>query len=293
MTTCVDWDRPDLIFTRHISIGDWTSQGTDADGTRWTLESINWDDTPPVRVSFWPHAGKHGAVDPPGFYGPRVLTFTGAAWAADQYQLAKAKATLRGLAADLNSGVDIVGHMADRDYLVHAKRSADWKITPLQHRGLRYEAQVTCADHRIYSADTHISTATLLDQTGGLNSDLQFPFSFPFSFTPGAGVGVMQVVNAGTTTTDPIIDVYGPGNGLLLSDRASGNYLRITTLAAGQFIRLDTANKAALLMGYQSRRDLLGPGSQWFGLPAGQDTVTFSADVYSTAYAVMTWRDAW
>jgi hypothetical protein len=282
-------------FTRSISIGGWNADGVDSNGTKWVLESLDgWDDSPPVRNTFPHRAGRHGAMWQPGFYGPRVITFTGTAWAPDQYVLAKAKATLRGLGRDLTAGVDIIGHMADGEYLVHAYRSAEIKVAPLKSRGVQFQATFTAPDHRIYSAAQHIVTASLIDQSVNTGGDWKFPSTFPYGFTPGAGAGTMLVTNAGTEPADVTISMYGPGQGLRIAEATSGSALKVAALTADQFVTIDTDDRAVLLMGYQPRRDLLAAGSEWFQIP-GETTTTlsFSADIFSNAYVVVAWRDAW
>jgi hypothetical protein len=278
-----------------LSIGDWSSSGTDAFGVAWDMDNLDgWDDSAPVRVAFPAKGGSDGGTDQRGYYGPRVLTWTGYATAHDVASLAAAKVRLRAAGHDLNVGFDIIGHMPDGDYLVHAKRSDVWKVNMIGATAFQYMAVATCPDSRIYSAALHSITATLVDNSAGVGGAFKFNATFPMGFSgPAAGAGLVSVFNAGSETSYPVIRVSGPGTNLRLADQASGSALTITSLGVGEFVDLDTLNHRVLLMGYQSRRDLLAAGSEWFGLPAGFDTLSFSASAFSSASAAITWRDAY
>lgn len=278
-----------------VTIGSWSSAGTDAYGVKWTTRGMSgFEDTAPVRMSLPDRAGMDGAVDQRGYKSARVVTWQGIAIAPDRLSREAAKQRFRNAAGDLAVGVDVTVHLQDGDYLVHGKQSANatWQVAPFGPNGFQYQAFLTCPDPLLYSAVQHSASASLVNTTGlaGFN----FPATFPLGFSGGGvGPGQMVATNAGTEDTWPTFTINGPGSNLLLSDQASGSYLKISTLNTGEFVVLDPQNRAVLLMGYQSRRDLLASGSDWFTLPPGLDVVTFSAAAFTAATVSMTWRDAY
>jgi hypothetical protein len=278
-----------------VTIGSWTSTGTDAYGVKWTTRGMTgFEDTAPARIAFPDRAGADGGVDQRGFKSSRVLTWQGIAVAPDRLTREAAKHRLRAAAGDLVNGVDVTVHLQDGDYLVHGKQTggAPWQIAPFGPNGFQYQAFLTCPDPLLYSAAQHSASASLLNTTGLMG--FNFPATFPLGFSGGGvGAGQMVATNNGTEATWPLFTITGPGTHLLLSDQASGSYLEISTLNTGEFVVLDPRNKAVLLMGYQSRRDLLESGSDWFTLPSGLDVVTFSAATFTSATVSMTWRDAY
>ncbi len=285
-----------MTVTPSVDIGAWSSSVTDGFGVTWKLRGMSgFEDLAPARVSTPDRAGADGGVDQRGFKSSRVVTFTGQVTAPTRAARAAAKRRLLDAAGDLSAGVDVTVHLDDGDFLIHGKQSpsAPWQIAPFGPFGFQYQASLTCADPLIYSSTLHTASASLIDQSAG-TGQLQFPFNFPFDFGgPGVGVGQMLLTNAGTETTYPMFTINGPGTNLRLDDAASGNYMILTSLGSGQFVTLDTRLHRVLLMGYQPARQLLGPGSEWFGTPPGGSTVVFGASAFTTANVTATWRDAY
>lgn len=278
-----------------IAVADWVSDGTDADGVQWILTDLaGWDDVAATRSEFPVRAGSDGGVDPgPGLLAVRVLTWQGTAVAPDAVTLEGARAKLRLLATRLDGGEPFVlTEPSGASYLTRGRRSDGWHVSRVGEYAFEYQATLTCPDPLIYSATEHAASATLVDTSGG--AAFNFPASFPMGFSGGGvGAGQMVATNSGTEDTWPVFRVDGPGDHLLLSDQASGSFLKISTLGSGEWVSLDPQNRAVLLMGYQSRRDLLESGSEWFSLPPGLDVITFSAAAFTAATVSMTWRDAY
>lgn len=284
-----------MTITPSLTIGAWNSAGVDGAGVLWrTSDMTGFEDTAPVRISFPDNAGADGSVDQQGFKAARVVTWSGKVRAPNRVTRQQAKIQLRAAANDLVNGVDIIAHLDDGDYLLHGKASADWKFAPWGPNGFQYQAVMTCADPLVYSTTLKTASASLIDQSVGTGAK-KYPYSYPYDFGgPGFAAGQMIVNNAGTETTWPMIRIDGPGTNLRLDDQVSGFHLTILSLSAGQFVLLDPRPNvhSVLLMGYQSRRDLLSTDSDWFGIEPGTSSVNFGASAFSSATVSMTWRDA-
>lgn len=280
-----------------IAVGGWASGSVDSDGVDWILEDCQgWDDVTALRFDLADRPGGDGAFDSLALLDTRVITWSGVFIAPDYAALAAGKATLRRVADALTGGTALVlTDSAGNVFTTHGKRSDVWHLTHLAPLAVQYDATVTCPDPLLYGLAEHTAAASLLDTSGGVGGQLRFPFNFPGGFRPGVGAGFMAVGNAGTATAWPQVTFTGPGTGLKLTDAATGRFLKIASLAAGQFVVLDTTPGAhsVLLNGYSARRDLLTYDSDWFGLPPGPDSLSFTASIYSAASVTVSWRDAW
>lgn len=290
------------VVEPQLQIGSWISSGTDAFGVQWHNETITGlFDTPNVRQNFPARAGADGAVPQRGFESPLMVVVAGSALAPDQMSAELAKARFRAASVNRDPttgedlGVDVTIHKVDGDFMIHGKRSDTWPTAPLGGGDVAFSYQMvlTCEDPRVYSAVQKSDSASLIDQSLG-TGQLSFPHNFPFDFGgSGVGAGQLLIANAGAETTYPMFTITGPGTGLRLDDQTSGNYLAITALGSGQFVVLDTRLHRVLLGGIAPSRQLLAPGSEWFGAPPGTNAVVFGANAYTTASVVATWRDAY
>lgn len=283
-----------------FTIGDWaTSTVNDGYGCAWVLEDCTgWDDTPDVRIEFPDRPGGDGAFDAPGNYSARVITLSGTCAAPDAAGRWAAKRRLAQVANDLIGGADLIGYMPDGlAYAAYVKRSSAIKVSNLGLAGFEYEMVLTAPDSRLYSQDS--SSVTVGLPAGGpvVGGAWKFPMTFPYGFAGPAtsGDGVIAAFNSGTEPAWPVFTVTGPGDNITIADPVSGHSLLIPHLDAYQTLTIDTSPSrgSVLLGGTQPRRDLLGPGSQFFPLEPGLILLRFYADTYTVASVTMTWRPAW
>ena len=284
-----------------LQIGDWLSSGVDAFGVQWRNDTFTGlFDTAPVRQAFPDRAGADGGIPQRGFESSKVVTVTGTAVAPDQMSAELAKARFRAASVNRDPmtgedlGVDVTVHKVDGDFVFHGKRSDVWPTVPLDGpAAFKWQLVLTLDDPRLYSATLHSASASLIDQSGGTGQK-SYPYSYPYDFGgSGVGSGQMVLLNDGTEITYQATTITGPGTNLRLDDSASGNYLLVSSLGAGEFVTLDHRLHRVLFMGYAPKRQLLGPGSEWFGIPPGGSVVVFGASTYTSASVSMTWRAAY
>ncbi|MFC0547041.1 phage tail domain-containing protein [Kutzneria chonburiensis] len=173
-------------------------------------------------------------------------------------------------------------------------------------------------DPRLYSvAESTVDTAAPLPPGAGMAFDLGFDLAFSQGATPvrsfasaappGTVVNRAIIANTtGSTSTAPVIEVYGPASGIVVSAPGQNARLEIRDsyqLPAGTFLRIDTRQRSVAWATSpddpgQSLFHLLSPGSLFFDLQPGPNTVVLAAvcppgvdtpDVRMT----VRWHDAW
>jgi len=135
------------------------------------------------------------------------------------------------------------------------------------------------SDPRLYSTPTQSASVT----PPGTGSGFSFPLVFPLSFGGGSVAGVLSLNNEGNIDTKPILTVEGPCTNPSITLASAENSPNLTfelTMAAGDRLVLNTDMKTAT---YFTAGSTIGatrwytraPGSQWFTLPRGLNTIQF------------------
>lgn len=125
-------------------------------------------------------------------------------------------------------------------------------------------------------------------------SGLMYPVTYPVVYSGGgSGSGTAPALNAGTTDVDWSATLTGPLTNPRLALDGSGRFVRVlATVAAGETVVLDSATSSILLNGLAPRPSWFAPGSRWFRLAAGSNSLTFTADAGSGTCLVK-WRSGW
>lgn len=278
----------------------------DCDGPHVVVEFLDGFGVPATRDADEPRPQQHGLFASPQFLGGRSMT-TGIAALADTYaELIAAKEALGGAWKPVNEVVDgakvvpLVFTLGDAatSYLVWGKpQRAVWdyaKLLRLQPE-VQYADAALCeflaVDPRLYSLDLLTDSATPSTSSGGFS----FPLGpFPFAFG-SASPGSITANNAGNIESYPAITVEAITDlsGITLTNVTTGESWSITlTVAAGDFLVVDMGERTVYLSGTASRSSLVNrPGSDWWAVQPGDNTLQFSASGDGTA--TFAWRSAW
>jgi hypothetical protein len=137
---------------------------------------------------------------------------------------------------------------------------------------------------------TAASVPITLASTG---AGLSFPATFPAVFAGTAGVGIGSAPNIGTEQTGWTATLEGPLVNPRIEHVESGWFVKLNaTIAAGQTVVLDSRATSIMLSGVAARPSWQWPGSRWFQLAPGANSIRFSADT-GDGIATINYRPAW
>jgi hypothetical protein len=162
------------------------------------------------------------------------------------------------------------------------------------HVDLRLEA----SDPRHYSYTTNIATANLPTPGGGLD----FPLTFPLNFGVGSS-NAATLENAGNADAHWVAEITGPVSNPRLEvtsnmDDTDIHFIQFSglSLISGETLVLSSRYRSVLLGG-QSRRSFVVPGSLWFTIPPYPNSLSlrYSSDDPSPtgSTATVTWNNAY
>jgi hypothetical protein len=160
------------------------------------------------------------------------------------------------------------------------------------HVSVRFE----CSDPRHYDIETKTEIATLPFAGGGVD----FPLNFPLNFEPGSS-STVQLTNSLDAPAHWLGFIAGPVTNpkieAISNDTGQVYYLHFSGLAlnTGETLELNSRDRSVILGG-QSRRTFLLPGSRWFTIPPYPDFLTInytSSNVpQTTSTTTFIWSDA-
>jgi hypothetical protein len=276
-----------------VDLGNIPLGGVDANGTDWSLQSMEGWDSPDVRSEYTEREADHGAWASPVYFGARPITLAGTVTAPDRISLESALEQLRS-AASLTDTTLVVYEVATPKQAT-VRRSGKPLFAYVTDRIATYSVMVTAADPRRYSTTLSTGTAGLPSTTGGLTP----PVTFPITFSATTVSGSIAAVNVGTFETRPVLTITGPvvapSIAALYSDGTVRQLIYTLDLVSGDVLVIDTDARTAVLNGTVSRRRFLTVPAGWPAIPAGQSvTYQFQSSTYNaTATLAATWRSAW
>lgn len=280
-------------------------------------------DSPDVRTGDLTLLQRDGQVPGVDFLGGRTIAATVLVFDEDRDQFA---GHIAGLVGALTSGgvedqlrVEIPGVGNGWVQLSARVRKRSVKLNQDFYGGMAtVDIEWFATDPRLYAVAEQIAETTPpLPSDVGMVFDVAFDlrFTWPTSFGPAAatldasGTVITRSVTAntaGSTSTSPIIEVHGPATSIVVSVPAQQKRLEIRdgyTLPAGTFLRFDMRARTVAWCTNpddpgQSVFHLLTPGSTFFNLLPGNNTVILSAIAPLTVDAPtvkmrVRWRDAW
>lgn len=149
--------------------------------------------------------------------------------------------------------------------------------------------EYAAADPRIY--EDALNTLTTGLESPGVGRT--YPLTFPRVYGAGGADGIVQVVNAGTFATRPVVTITGPCDSPAVLNDTTGEALTSTlTLGAADVLVVDFDQRQVTLNGAQ-RWDLTSDSS-WWELAPGTTQVRFTASAFVAGAAMsIAWRSAW
>ena len=159
------------------------------------------------------------------------------------------------------------------------------------HRIDALPIEITCPDPIIYDSVENIVSQTLPRVVSGGT----FPVTFPMSFGPTSG-GALLCNNKGNYKTMPKFTIKGPVTNPTVTLQSTGEYFTLnTTLSASDQIVIDMAAGTIVLNGTTTRYGVVAPGSTWFSLKPGANSVRVSStdSAYVDALFTVNYRSAW
>ena len=153
-----------------------------------------------------------------------------------------------------------------------------------QYGWVAVSAEFKVPDGVLYDLNVQQATCGLQSPTAGL----RFPVTFPATFGSSSG-GSVSVNNTGTYRTHPVIRFTGPCTTPVATLNSTGQYVGVNIgLAAGDTVIVDTQAGTITLNGTALRNNNILPGSTFFTLPTGAQSVGFSTSDAITVAGTMT-----
>lgn len=147
-----------------------------------------------------------------------------------------------------------------------------------------------CPDPRYYDWATQTATMAYTAPLGRT-----YPRVYPLTYGGGSQTQVASVTNNGSTTTYPIITIYGPVTNPIVGSTTANASLNFNyTMAQSDIISIDLQYRTILLNGNPARNLLLG-SSQWFGAAPGLNSFYFTGSGTTTGitHATVQWNNAY
>jgi phage-related protein len=149
-----------------------------------------------------------------------------------------------------------------------------------------------CPDPRYYDYTTQTASMAPTQPLGRT-----YDRTYNLTFGGGTQTQTATVVNSGTTTTYPIITIYGPVANPVVGSTTSSQALSFNyTMIQSDIISIDLQYKTILLNGNPAR-NLLKGSSQWFAAAPGTSLFYFAGDPGSTTIgqtnATVQWNNAY
>lgn len=258
------------------------------------LTDVTGIDSPEVRESADDLVQMDGGIHGDFFYGRRPITLTGiilnpasaTARNTRQDKLMRASDAMRGNA--LLSWTPS-GGVAQQTYV---RRQQPVRVSGGWQK--QFQLQLVAADPRIYGAT--LNTSTVSSAAASTTAGRSFNKSFDITYGATPPLGQLLVTNAGTTTTYPVIRIYGPGNNPRLYNFTTSQTIALTySLGTGDWLTIDTLNRTVLLNDGSSRYGAVDfPNTSWWGMVPGVNDLRFAFDAYLAGSSMrVDWRDAW
>jgi Phage tail protein len=274
-----------------VAIGDLLLNTVDSDGVFWILENFSGWGSPGSTAALTQRARGHGSTSSEGFFKSRVMTLEGTIDAPT--------AELLSLAVDkLSAAVTLDGFtllVAEAGRIRHcsAQRQDDVIVSWIDGRTARFSIQIAAKDPRKFG-DLVTATTRLPFSEGGL----EFPVTFPVTFTGVSGTGILRVNNPGNTQAPVWLRIDGPipAGGWTVTHVGKKQSLTFATslaLGVGEFVTVDMDRREVLAQGQSARAGYV-TSRGWFTLDPGDNDIAFSAANYSsTASLTVTTKPSW
>ena len=155
---------------------------------------------------------------------------------------------------------------------------------------IKAQYEFFCPDPRYYDYTTQTASMTPTQPLGRT-----YDRTYNLTFGGGSQTQTATVVNNGTTTTYPIITIYGPVTNPVVGSLTSSQALSFNyTMIQSDTILIDLQYKTILLNGNPARNLLLG-SSQWFAAAPGTSLFYFTGTgtTIGQTNATVQWNNAY
>ena len=138
---------------------------------------------------------------------------------------------------------------------------------------LSFSITLRASDPRKFSAELRQVSIPIPTPSSGRLYNRTFPQTYGIA---GTG-GVEYAVNLGEYQTPAKLRVHGPVNSPAIKHHESGAELRFDlTVGLGEWLDIDLQARSAVLSGESPERAALLPGSKWFQLAPGINTIAYT-----------------
>lgn len=228
---------------------------TDAFGVRWSLTTFDgWDGSPNPTLDLEQRGRGHGATDSESFMTARVLTMGGLIHGADRAALEAAFDRLNAAVQLEPFEVLVAEHGRVRNIMVRRQGA----VIPTWHSDklAEYSVLVAAKDPRKFG-DLASYNTVLPFSSGGL----EFPITFPVTWTGVSGTGTITINNPGNTDAPVWLRINGPlpAGGHSVTHQGKKRTLTFGTtlaLAAGEFLTVDMDRREVFAQG-QDRKSVV------------------------------------
>lgn len=266
--------------------------------TAFSLEEVQGLEAPPYRTTIIEYAGKDGGMVPDQKRGQRIVTITGGIDTnTPEAQLEARRVFLDALSFNENVPISIVTQ-DNKTYLFYAKfRQPQMPIKAMNSTDFQIIA--IADDWRLYdSTSGSINSATVFKMIEGGARWRTGADGDGWRWLTGSGVrwnagsGSVNVVNTGTTASNPVITITGANQNPIVRNVTTGEQIKINiTTGLSDVLVIDTLTKSVLLNGGNINA-LVEPGSTYFSLQPGGNLITLTNDNVSGGQATIQWYDA-
>lgn len=258
------------------------------------VESIGFDDMPPIRNSDVFKSNSHGAFAGLDLMDERSMTITLALFGSD-------RTSYDGLVQQVGAAFSpqvselplMCGDSGNR--LIYCRPRKLVLPRPQTNHGVfvvNGEVELAATDPRFYDANLTSPTTGLSATSGGMTFNATFPVGFG-----SAGVGgTITVTNAGLWPTDWTATIAGPCINPVIDNMTTGQTMQLAiTLGVGDSLVLSSFPKTIILNGTASRIYTIQPGSTWWTFPPGATLLRFRNNgAYDpSAQLTVSFRSAW
>ena len=250
------------------------------------------DDLPEFRTSDTPRPSDHGLFPGRDLAGERTVEIeleiggVGEAAFRANVDAFRAATVIRSEEAPLSFRLPSLG---DRRINCRPRRRAVPVDVPYVLQVGSAIVQFVATDPRVYDDTETVLTITAATSGGGRTYDRVYNLTY----AAGGTGGNLAATNAGNFPSRPLLTVTGPSNTPRIENVTSGQFLQVNlVVAAGEFLEIDTDARTVMLNGTASRYSSLSPGSAWWELAAGDNSLLFTA-ADSVGTLEMRYRSAW
>lgn len=244
----------------------------------YLIESIEGLDNPDRRVNSYDLPGEDGGNVGSNFYGMRTVTITGWVRGGD---VASHEAARRTLASTCRLQRDEFGvpqkvrvyytAMDGQSYFLDGVVK-DFKCPRMNNLTASFIVSIIAPDPMAYGI-TALSSGLISRSSGG---GVVVPAIFPVTLEGSSG-GAANFYNGGTDDTWPVITFSGAlTNPFIYSQERNVQFNLNYVMGSNDVVVIDMKQKTVVLNGSSSLLGSKTADSDWFSLPPGNNTITFS-----------------